>query len=143
MSTHIALIRDLKGPDMRVPLLLIASLVLFFCTSTAQTAPQTEPATQLPDASQPDGSISVQQFPAEKTPADPARERVERQLEKERQKQRWREIKRRSEQLLETATELKQYVDKSGESVLSVEVIRKAQQMEKLSKDLQRMMKGD
>ena len=69
--------------------------------------------------------------------------RAERQLEKERQKQRWQDIKKRSEQLLEIATELKQYVDKSGENVMSIEVIRKAEQMEKLSKDLQRKMKGD
>ena len=121
----------------------ILSTFFFATTSSAQTNPQPEPVPmQLPDASQPDSSISGQ-LPTEKAPKDPSQERAEREMEKARQKQRWQEIKRRSEQLLETATELKQYVDKSGESVMSVEVIKKAQQMEKLSKDLQRMMKGD
>ena len=126
--------------------MFVCFLVILFSATPllSQTNPQPEPLqVQIPDASQPDPSISGEQFPANTGPKDAIRERAERQMEKDRQKQRWLEIKRRSEQLLETATELKQYVDKSGENVMSVEVIKKAQQMEKLSKDLQRMMKGD
>ena len=70
-------------------------------------------------------------------------ETTEKQMARERQRERWRDIKKRSEKLLEVATELKQYVDKSGENVLSVEVLKKAEEMEKLSRDLQKRMKGD
>ncbi len=70
-------------------------------------------------------------------------EKQQKDMEKERRKQRWQDIKRDSEKLLETATELKQYVDKAGENVMSLEVIKKAEQMEKLSKELQKKMKGD
>jgi hypothetical protein len=101
------------------------------------------PILQIPDASHSDPTSLSPQVPTEKVPKSEAQERAERQLEKERQKQRWQDIRKRSEQLLEIATELKQYVDKSGENVMSIEVIKKAEQMEKLSKDLQRKMKGD
>ena len=98
---------------------------------------------QIPDASHADPLTPEVQFPSEKDPKSAAELKIQRQLEKERQKQRWQDIKRRSEQLLELATELKQYVDKTGENVLSVEVIKKAEQMEKLSKDLQKKMTGE
>jgi hypothetical protein len=120
---------------------------LFLCStiSTAQADdhPIATPSLQIPDASNADPSSLSPQVPIEKAPKSDAEVRAERQLEKERQKQRWQDIKKRSEQLLEIATELKQYVDKSGENVMSIEVIKKAEQMEKLAKDLQRKMKGD
>jgi hypothetical protein len=112
-------------------------------TARADSHAMATPASQVPDASHSDSSILEPQLPVEKVPKSEAAVRAERQQEKERQKQRWQDIKRRSEQLLEIATELKQYVDKSGENVMSIEVIKKAEQMEKLSKDLQRKMKGD
>lgn len=70
-------------------------------------------------------------------------EKQEKEMEKERRKQRWKDIQKDSEKLLEVATELKQYVDKSGENVMSLEVIKKAEEMEKLSKALQKKMKGE
>lgn len=122
------------------------AFLLFFCAATPTAKADGSASVtkiQLPDASHADPFPSDQQFPNQDNPKSAAELKVEKQLEKERQKQRWQEIKRRSEQLLEVATELKQYVDKSGENVLSVEVIKKAEQMEKLSKDLQKKMKGD
>jgi hypothetical protein len=123
----------------------VLSFVLSSTTLTARTDDHATPTpgSQVPDASHSDSSILEPQLPLEKAPKSEADVRAERQLEKERQKQRWQDIKKRSEQLLEVATELKQYVDKSGENVMSIEVIKKAEQMEKLSKDLQRKMKGD
>jgi hypothetical protein len=52
-------------------------------------------------------------------------------------------LKRDSEKLLELATELKQYVDKSGENVLSMDVIKKCDEIEKLSKSVRGKMKGE
>jgi len=68
------------------------------------------------------------------------------QQQKEQQKkanlQRQQEIKKDTEKLLELATELKQSVDKSNENTLSLDVIKKAEQIEKLAKSVKEKMKG-
>jgi hypothetical protein len=56
--------------------------------------------------------------------------------------QRQQELKKDAEKLLELATELKQSVDKSNENTLSLDVIRKADQIEKLAKSVKDKMKG-
>lgn len=63
-------------------------------------------------------------------------------MEKKRNLQRQEEIKRDSEKLLELATELKQYVDKSNENTLSMDVIKKAEEIERLAKNVKQKMKG-
>jgi hypothetical protein len=78
--------------------------------------------------------------------ADPQGElnlEVQRNMQKQRQKKRFEEMQRDSQKLLELATELKQYVDKSGEQILSVEVLRKAEEMEKLARRVKENMRGD
>ncbi len=62
---------------------------------------------------------------------------------KARNEMRQKELKNDSEKLLEMATELKQYVDKTNESVLSVEVIRRAEAIEKLAKNVREKMRGN
>ena len=52
-------------------------------------------------------------------------------------------IKRDTDKLLELATELKQYVDKTNENVMSVDVIKKADEVEKLAKSIREKMKED
>jgi len=44
---------------------------------------------------------------------------------------------------MQLATELKQYVDKSNENMLSINVIRKAEEIEKLAKNVKEKMKAD
>lgn len=68
---------------------------------------------------------------------------IQRNMQKQRQKKRFEEMQRDSQKLLELATELKQYVDKSGEQILSVEVLRKAEEMEKLARRVKENMRGD
>ena len=63
--------------------------------------------------------------------------------QRERQKKRFEEMKRDSQKLLELATELKQSMDKSGENVLSLDVLRKAEEMEKLARKLKNNMRGE
>ena len=63
-------------------------------------------------------------------------------MEKAANVQRQQEIKKETEKLLELATELKQSVDKSSENTLSLDVIKKAEQIEKLAKDVKEKMKG-
>ena len=52
-------------------------------------------------------------------------------------------LQRDTDRLMQLATELKQYVDKSNENTLSVSVIRKAEEIEKLAKNVKEKMKAD
>ena len=55
---------------------------------------------------------------------------------------RQQEIKKDTDKLLELATELKQYVDKTDEHTLSIDVIKKAEEIEKLAHTVKDKMKG-
>ena len=57
--------------------------------------------------------------------------------------QRQSELEHDSDALLQMANELKQYVNKTNENVLSLEVIRKAEQIEKLAKNVKEKMKAN
>jgi hypothetical protein len=52
-------------------------------------------------------------------------------------------MRRDSQRLVELSRELKQYVDKAGEHVLSMEVIRKADELEKLARKVKENMRGE
>ncbi len=56
--------------------------------------------------------------------------------------QRQLDIQKDTEKLLQLATELKQYVDKTNEQTLSVSVIKKAEEIEKLAHAVKEKMKG-
>ncbi len=67
---------------------------------------------------------------------------LQRKLQKQRLTKRAEDMKRDSQKLLDLATELKNYVDKSGENILSVDVIRKAEEMEKLARQVKNNMRA-
>jgi len=48
-----------------------------------------------------------------------------------------------ADKLLELATQLKEYVDKTDENMLSLDVIKKAEEIEKLSKSVKEKMKAE
>lgn len=52
------------------------------------------------------------------------------------------DLKRDTEKLLKLATELKESVDKTNESTLSVYVVKKAEEIEKLAHSVKDKMKG-
>lgn len=81
--------------------------------------------------------------PAEPEPQTEGEQEMHRKMLIEQQKKRAEEMRRDSQKLLELATELKQYVDKSGENILSLEVVRKADQMEKLARHVKENMRGN
>lgn len=58
-------------------------------------------------------------------------------------KDRAERIKRDTDKLYQLSTELKQYVDKTNENVMSLDVIRKADEVEKLAKSIKERMKQD
>ena len=76
------------------------------------------------------------------TPSDVWTEQQQKELAKRANVQRQQEIKKDTEKLLELATELKQSVDKSSENTLSLDVVKKAEQIEKLARAVKEKMKG-
>jgi methionyl-tRNA synthetase len=79
-------------------------------------------------------------------PRTPAETELEAQqkhaAEKAENEKRQQAIKKDTDKLLELATQLKQYVDKTNEHTLSVDVIRKAEEIEKLAHTVKEKMKG-
>ena len=71
---------------------------------------------------------------------------AEQEMEHERQKklnqERQADLKRDTDKLFLLATQLKQAVDKSNENTLSLEVIKKAGEIEKLAKNVREKMRG-
>lgn len=73
---------------------------------------------------------------------DPTEEKMERDREKALNKQRQTNLQKDTDRLVQLATELKQYVDKTNEHTLSLEVIKKAEEIEKLAKSVKEKMRG-
>ena len=65
-----------------------------------------------------------------------------REMAKKQNEMRQQDIKKDTEKLLELATELKQYVDKTNENILSMDVVKKAEEIEKLAHSVRERMKG-
>lgn len=76
-------------------------------------------------------------------PQDEVRARIEKDMAKRANKERWDQLKRDTDSLLKLATELKEYVGKSNEDTLSLDVIKKAEQIEKLAHNVKEKMKGE
>ena len=73
---------------------------------------------------------------------DEARDRIIHDMEKKAAKERVAALKSDTDKLLKLSVELKAYVDKSDENVLSLDVIKKAEEIEKLAKSVRDKMKG-
>src|SRR5581483_9325476 len=67
---------------------------------------------------------------------------MQRKQAKEMNQERQATLKKDTEKLLQIATELKQQVDKTNENQLSLEVIRKTEEVEKLAKSIRDKMKN-
>lgn len=76
------------------------------------------------------------------TDPDDPRVRMAHDMEKKAAKERVAALKSDTDKLLKLSTELKSYVDKSDENILSVDVIKKAEEIEKLAKSVKEKMKG-
>jgi hypothetical protein len=109
-------------------LLALASAVLTLCLlASAQNVPppRLPPVTGQPDQDQRELA------------------RMQREMAKKANKERQAAIKRDTDKLLELATQLKENVDKSSEDTLSLDVIRKAGEIEKLAHSVKEKMKGN
>jgi|HubBroStandDraft_5_1064220.scaffolds.fasta_scaffold942587_1 hypothetical protein len=76
------------------------------------------------------------------TDADEAQARITSELAKKAAKERVAAIKSDTDKLLRLSVELKQSVEKSDENVLSLDVIKKAEEIEKLARSVKEKMKG-
>jgi hypothetical protein len=87
------------------------------------------------------GAVPVPQ----QIPVQDEKSQAERDLEARRARQlnlqRQKDIRDDTQRLFQLATELKEAVDKSNENVLSLEVIRKAEEVEKLAHKVKEKMK--
>jgi hypothetical protein len=108
-------------------------LFLFFaipsCAQSATPRPST-PAQRV------DGTV------APPIDDDENRDRIARDMAKKANLERQAALKADTEKLVKLATELKAYVDKSNENVLSLEVLKKAEEIEKLARSVKDKMKG-
>src|SRR5205823_11001976 len=75
-------------------------------------------------------------------PEEEGRAKLEKEMAKKANQERHADLKRDTDKLLTLATELKEYVDKSNENVLSLNVLKKAEQIEKLAHSVKDKMKG-
>ena len=83
------------------------------------------------------------QTPGQTSPEDEAKSKMERDMAKKANQEREAALKRDTDKLLKLATELKNYVDKTNESVLSLEVVKKADEIEKLAHSVKEKMKAN
>jgi hypothetical protein len=79
--------------------------------------------------------------PGSEGPIDPAARRQEERMENARNVQRQEQLVRDTNKLLALATELKTYVDKTNKDTLSVDVVKKAEEIEKLAKSVKDKMR--
>ena len=107
------------------------ALILLVCLSNLPLSAQNQRLpSQLPE-SQPT------------SPEDEARSKLERDMAKKANQDRQAALKKDTEKLLKLATELKEYVDKTNENMLSMDVVKKAEEIEKLAHSVKDKMKGN
>ena len=105
---------------------------MFLITAVVPSASQSGPL-QFPQ------SPPLQQKPGRE---DEPRIQMEKDMAKKANQARQADLKRDTEKLLKLATELKESVDKTNESTLSVDVVKKAEEIEKLAHSVKDKMKG-
>jgi len=123
---------------VRLPLSLGLALLLCLMISTlcfSQVAGQnpTQPTPGMPNPGMPPST----------SPEEPGRERLEKEMQKKANEERQAQLRRDTDRLLRLATELKTYVDKTDEGTLSINVIKKAEEIEKLAHSVKEKMKGN
>jgi hypothetical protein len=117
---------------VRQAVLLFAFLLISFAFGLSQ---------QMHPRHSADPPTTDPQFGKNRNGADPDLKRMEREREKRMNKDRQAIIQRDTDKLLALSTELKQYVDKTNENVLSLEVLKKAEEIEKLAHQVKEKMK--
>ena len=113
----------------RKRLIFTLLIILLPPSFLAQSQPR-PPVTQRPN---------LGQSPSDENDAE---QRMAHDLAKKANEERAAAIKADTDKLLKLAVELKASVDKSNQNVLSIEVIKKAEEIEKLAHTVKEKMKG-
>jgi hypothetical protein len=108
-----------------------------FCPSAAGQGMPCDDQQQLRQRSAYDSRPHDAAAPGPDIPPDMQRKQM-----KELNQERHATLKKDTDKLLQAATELKQQVDKTNENQLSLEVIRKTEEVEKLAKAIREKMKS-
>ena len=108
----------------------LSLFLLFAIPSYAQSGTPRPPSAQRVD-----GAVAP---PDE----DESRERIAHDMAKKANLERQAALKSDTDKLFKLATELKDSVDKSNENLLSLEVLKKAEEIEKLAHSVKEKMKG-
>jgi hypothetical protein len=113
---------------------------LLFPTYLAQT--EVAPVAVQSVAPIPPPLTTDPQFSRRRNQEEPIEVRMERERLKAWNKERFENLKKDTDKLLQLATELKASVDKANKDTLSLEVIRKTEEVEKLAKQVREKMKA-
>src|SRR3954464_15757680 len=115
----------------RTVLVVLATFLMIMTVNIGRSLP---PALAAPQR---------QQHPDEPPPPDPALQKMQKEAEKQRNEQRQSDLQRDADQLYKLAGELKRSVDSTNKNVLSLEGLRKTEEIQKLAKDLHDKMKAE
>ena len=81
-------------------------------------------------------------MPGAPEPEDEAQRQMAKKQEQRRNEERQKQLVKDTDHLLALATDLKAEVDKTDKNVLSVEVVKKADEIEKLARNVKDKMKS-
>jgi hypothetical protein len=123
-----------------IPLLLTCLLCALWA-APAELQNADEPAAPTPGAQYPPYSRDIGRPGQPDVPTE-AEQKMEHDREKKFNEERQADLKRDTDKLLQLATQLKHAVDKSSENTLSLDVIKKAGEIEKLAKSVREKMRG-
>ena len=102
------------------------------------SATQLQQQQQLPTIPSP----SSPGFGEPPNPADPMQRQQQQRMEKARNVDRQKQLEQDTDKLLALAKELKEEVSKSNKDTLSIDVVKKAAEIEKLAKSVKDRMRG-
>src|SRR4051812_30106055 len=115
----------------RTVLVVLATFVVVMTVNIGRSLPKALAAPQR------------QQHRDEPPPLDPALQKMQKEAEKQRNEQRQSDLQRDADQLYRLAGELKKSVDSTNKNVLSLEVLRKTEEIQKLAKSVHDKMKAE
>ena len=123
-------------PDSSIPSFEVDFAIPEHLTNPSRVRPRGCAAISFPEPSHASARRSAP------GPQDEPRLRMEREMAKKANLERQADLKRDTDKLLKLANELKEFVDKTNEGTLSVDVVKKAEEIEKLAHSVKDKMKG-
>jgi hypothetical protein len=124
---------------------ILAFLVIALLAADAGGQSKSSPRAATPQPVAEAAPSAEPQFPRSRRGQEEDRIAIEREraMARQRNKDRQTALKKDTDKLLALATQLKEYVDKTDENMLSLDVIKKAEELEKLSKSVKEKMKAE